>query len=200
MRLHHWLALLFILVVCTVVTESNASTFKPERLKSTRYTTQYDPWFEKYSKRHLPGYDWQWLKAICISESGLKPTAVSPVKAAGLCQFMPGTWKDVSRDLGLPASADVFNPELNIIAASYYMHKMQATWRAPRPIPDRKKLANASYNAGAGHLIKAQKRCGGVNLYDGIIACLPLITGHHSKETITYVKRIADVEKQLLFE
>lgn len=51
-------------------------------------------------------------------------------------------------------------------------------------------IAAASYNAGAGHLIKAQKLCGGGNLYRVIIPCLPQVTGHHSMETIGYVENI----------
>ena len=51
-------------------------------------------------------------------------------------------------------------------------------------------LAAASYNAGAGHLIKAQRLCDGRNLYREIIPCLPQVTGRHSAETIDYVQKI----------
>lgn len=64
------------------------------------------------------------------------------------------------------------------------------TWSSPRPNIDRLELAQASYNAGAGNIIKAQKECGGKVLYEDIIECLPQVTGHHSKETITYIKMI----------
>lgn len=55
---------------------------------------------------------------------------------------------------------------------------------------DRYMLAAASYNAGAGNLIRSQKSCGGPNRYREIVACLPRITGHHSKETKGYVRNI----------
>lgn len=55
---------------------------------------------------------------------------------------------------------------------------------------DRMMISMASYNAGAGHLIKAQRICGGGNLYKQIIPCLPQVTGRHSKETIDYVEQI----------
>lgn len=51
-------------------------------------------------------------------------------------------------------------------------------------------ISAASYNAGAGHLIKAQRLCGGGNLYRQIIPCLPQVTGKHSAETIDYVDKI----------
>lgn len=136
-----------------------------------------------------PGTDWRWLKAQCYQESRLNPMAVSPVGAAGLCQFMPGTWREVSGPLGL-RPGDTWIPEASIRAAGYYMGRLHNTWRAERPQMDRHMLAMASYNAGAGHLITAQRLCGGGNLYAEIIQCLPQVTGRHSDETINYVRQI----------
>ena len=136
----------------------------------------------------MPDKDWRLLKAQCFQESRFIEQAVSPVGAAGVCQFMPATWKDVERQLDL--KGNVFNPQLNIQFAAYYMNKQLKFWKSPRPEADRISLALASYNAGAGHLINAQRKCGGSNLYSEIIECLPDITGHHSKETIGYVKNI----------
>jgi len=48
----------------------------------------------------------------------------------------------------------------------------------------------ASYNAGMGNLLKAQKKVGGKLLYKEIIQGLPEVTGKHSKETIDYVQKI----------
>lgn len=131
------------------------------------------------------------MKAQCYQESRLIPLAKSPVGAYGLCQFMPGTAQDVGRVL--KADPEQFwLPEVSIRAAGYYMGRLTYNWKAPRPPLDRHKLALASYNAGAGHLIKAQKLCGGPRLYDEIIPCLPQVTGHHSKETIGYTKNIVE--------
>lgn len=129
------------------------------------------------------------LKAQCYQESRLNPLARSPVGAYGLCQFMPGTAKDVGRVLDSHPD-EFWLPEVSIRAAGYYMGKLNLSWKSPRPQADRYKLALASYNAGAGHLIKAQKLCGGVKLYDEIIECLPLVTGKHSRETIDYTVKI----------
>ena len=70
------------------------------------------------------------------------------------------------------------------------MGQLHRTWKAPRPAMDRMMISMASYNAGAGHLIRAQRICGGGNLYAQIIPCLPQVTGRHSKETIDYVENI----------
>jgi len=153
------------------------------------FPDKYDEYFESATEQFLPGVDPVWIKAQCYQESRLKADAVSPVGAQGLCQFMPGTWKDVSAAGIVPANA-VFNPEYSVHASAYYMANLQRFWSAKRPWIDRWRLSQASYNAGAGHLVKAQKLCGGGNLYKDIIACLPDVTGHHSRETITYVDRI----------
>jgi membrane-bound lytic murein transglycosylase F len=137
----------------------------------------------------MPAYDWRLWKAQLYQESLLNPDAVSPVGARGLAQFMPGTWAEVSRQLGY----EHLNPHMAepaIIAGAYYMARQLAIWKAPRPAADRYSLAAASYNAGAGNIIKAQQVCGGSNGYAEIISCLPEVTGHHSKETKTYVQRI----------
>lgn len=129
-------------------------------------------------------------KAQLYQESRLDPAAVSPVGAAGLAQFMPGTWREVARQLRLPAGASPHH-DIAIQAGAYYMARLRGQWSAPRPALDRHQLAEASYNAGLGHLLSAQRRCGGAALYADIIACLPAVTGRHSAETITYVARIA---------
>ena len=148
----------------------------------------YDDEF-KDAALFLPvGTDWRLLKAQCYQESRLNPLAESPVGAMGLCQFMPGTWRDAERS-GLDVN-NAWNPEQSILAAAWYMGKMNKFWSAPRSQMDRWMLAMASYNAGAGHLAKAQRLCGGPNAYGDIIECLPDVTGHHSVETIGYVKNI----------
>lgn len=132
---------------------------------------------------------WKMWKAQIYQESLLEPSAVSPVGARGLAQFMPDTWQQVAHELGY----EHLNPHMvepAIMAGAYYMLKLRRGWSSPRPAADRQKLAQASYNAGFGNLLKAQRRCNGAILYDDIIDCLPSITGRHSRETITYVKRI----------
>ena len=65
------------------------------------------------------------------------------------------------------------------------MGQMLASWSAPRPADDRLKLALASYNAGIGNLLKAQKKCGGCSDYAGIIRQLHEVTGPKNAEETT---------------
>lgn len=153
------------------------------------FPDRYDDDIKRAAKLYLPGYDWRLWKAQLYQESRLDPDAVSPVGAAGLAQFMPATWQEVASQLSL-GSTSPHAAKPAILAGAYYQGRMIATWKAPRPPPDRYSLAAASYNAGAGNLIRAQRLCGGLNGYAEIINCLPEVTGHHSKETITYVERI----------
>jgi len=151
---------------------------------------KYDYLIEREFSKQLPEYEWQWFKAQLYQESRFKPLAVSPVGAQGLGQIMPGTWRDIAGGLRLPAHATAFDPKFNVKASAYYMRKQVNIWTSPRPPLDRLFLGMASYNAGAGNIIKAQRHCGMPSLYRDIIECLPEITGHHSKETIGYVENI----------
>ena len=139
-------------------------------------------------KQRLPP---RWLKAQLIAESGLRPDAQSPVGAQGLGQIMPGTWADIARAHGW-IGASPFNVARNTLASAYYQRRMLSIWRARpgRTWRDRYSLALASYNAGAGNLIKAQRRAGGAVQYPPIAAALPEVTGRHATETTTYVRRI----------
>jgi soluble lytic murein transglycosylase-like protein len=148
----------------------------------------YDDEFRDAAMFLPVGTDWRLLKAQCYQESRLDPLAVSPVGAMGLCQFMPGTWSDMQRNH--PELTSAWIPEQSIRAAAYYMGQLNRFWSAPRPAMDRYMLALASYNAGAGHLVKAQRLAGGVNYYAPIVEELPRVTGRHSEETINYVENI----------
>lgn len=158
---------------------------------------KYDFWFRKYSHIYLPTVDWQLLKAQCFAESAFNERAISPVGALGICQFMPRTWEDVER--GLKINGDPFDAKLNIQFASYYMAKLRNNWTSKRPEKDRHNLAMASYNAGLGNILKAQKKCNMAVLYPDIIQCLPQVTGNHATETIQYVIKIRNYYHMLLF-
>ena len=147
----------------------------------------YDMEIKRLASVYIPEIDWRLLKAQLWQESRFKADAVSPVGAKGIGQFMPETWDEVCNELNYPAGADPFNTSLNIRAAAFYMRKRIKGWSSPRPDADRISLALASYNAGFGNLLKAQKLAGGVNDYKSIIKQLPAVTGKHSAETIGYV-------------
>ncbi|EMK3400832.1 transglycosylase SLT domain-containing protein [Vibrio parahaemolyticus] len=153
---------------------------------------------KKASRHYLPAVPWQLYKAQLIQESSLRPNAISPVGAEGLAQFMPGTWSDVSRELGMVGSPT--DAELAIPAGAYYMAKLRNIWKWPRPEEDRHNLALACYNAGCGNILKAQRLCGNPSNYEPIMACLPQVTGKHAKETLGYAPRIRRIYKRLVYE
>lgn len=128
-------------------------------------------------------------KAQLAAESAIDPSAVSPVGAAGLAQFMPATWREVTAAMGWQAVSP-FDVRYAIEGGAFYLARMIRFWTAPRPVEDRWRLGQASYNAGAGNILKAQRACGGPALYAAIVACLPQITGRHAAETLAYVPRI----------
>jgi len=153
--------------------------------------TKYDALIKAAQKKHLPGVDWRLLKAQLTQESGLNPRAVSPAGAQGIAQFMPNTWPEIRNELGYEKTSTAFDENLAIPAAAYYMSKLAHSWTAERPEADRYCLALASYNAGFGNLLKAQKYANGAVEYYPIIEQLHRVTGHkNSQETTEYIQKI----------
>lgn len=158
---------------------------------SGAWTTRYDPHFQKYSKRYFGAdFDWRWWKAQAIAESGLDSTARSYCGAQGLMQIMPGTWAGIAPKLGVTSPWLVKD---NIQAGIYYDARMWAIWKAPRPLEERIAFTLASYNAGPGHIIKAQRLVApgrSPNHWQPVADELHRVTGRHAKETRDYVQRI----------
>lgn len=178
MKLKQFITLVGLLVLPSLLGVQSASII----------SKKYDGAFKDASVLLPANTDWRLLKAQCYQESRLNPLAVSPVGAYGLCQFMPGTAKDMKKRH--PELTNFWLPEISIIAAARYMKQLNNYWSSERSQVDRYMLSLASYNAGAGHLTKAQKLCGMPVEYPRIVECLPEVTGHHSKETINYVENI----------
>lgn len=148
--------------------------------------TAHDEHFQAAAKRYMTGYHWHWLKAQSCQESLIKATAKSQVGAYGFMQFMPATWRDMQKQLKVPPLLQASARD-QIDAGAFYMGQLTASWAAKRTANDRLKLALASYNAGIGNLLKAQKKCDGCSDYAGIIRQLPAVTGDkNSRETIGY--------------
>jgi len=144
--------------------------------------------YRQNAERFIPEYDWRYIKAQSWQESRFDPLAVSPVGAAGLMQIMPKTGLELARQTG--AAGPLTSPALNALYGAFYMRRMLNIWHSPRPPLARLELAWASYNAGAGHILKAQKLANGAPLWDDISPQLVNVTGKHSRETLTYVSRI----------
>jgi soluble lytic murein transglycosylase-like protein len=158
---------------------------------------KYDDDIRSSIKRYWGDFpDWLYWKSQLYQESGFNPDARSQVGALGLAQFMPATWDQVMHQLGM-SGISARDAKYAIDAGAFYMANLRRTWSSPRPAMDRHKLAEASYNAGTGNLVKAQKMCGGKALYSDIAPCLPMVTGPSAQETLTYVTRIDQWREQL---
>ncbi|MCF0202245.1 MAG: lytic transglycosylase domain-containing protein [Bacteroidaceae bacterium] len=105
------------------------------------------------------------LKYLPVIESALNPKATSPVGAAGLWQFMPGTGKQY----GLTINSLV-DERRDPIKSSY---------AAARMLRDLYNVFNdwstviAAYNCGPGNVKKAMKRAGGTTDYWKLYPYLP---------------------------
>ena len=109
----------------------------------------YFPIFEYYLEKHgLPDE----LKYLSIIESGLKPTAISRVGAAGLWQFMPSTGRlfKLHQDFYIDERLD---PYKSTEAACIYLKSLYTRFKDWE-------LVLASYNAGPGKVRRAIRRSG----------------------------------------
>lgn len=98
---------------------------------------QFRALFERAGAAHNvdPGL----LAAVAKNESGFNPSAVSPVGAQGLMQFMPAT----AAQFGV----DPFNPESAVDGAARYLRQLMDDFGSVE-------LALAGYNAGPGNVRK----------------------------------------------
>lgn len=162
-------------------------------------STHLDESFREAGELHLPSVDWRWIKAQAFQESRFDPKAVSPAGAQGIMQIMPATWVDLvkqGRAFGSP-----FDAEDSIDAGVWYLSSLYNQWTAPRPAVDRLALAFASYNAGLGNILQAQRNAGGANSYNRIIKGLKAVTGpDNAHETTTYVERIFNYFTDLVLQ
>ncbi len=169
--------------------------------KRYRLVKKFDPLFKKYSKRYFgAGFDWHFFKAQAVAESRLMTEAKSHVGAIGIMQIMPKTFSEIKkRNKSVKGSS--MQPKWNISAGIYYDRQIWNLFKAKRPFQDRIDFMFASYNAGKGNIIKAQKiaKKKGLNenIWSSIEKTLPMITHQHSKETIGYIKKIKIIKEKL---
>lgn len=149
---------------------------------------ELDPIIKRSAETWLPGVDWRLWRAQIAAESAFNCNATSPVGAMGCAQIMPATMRDISKNSGIIGNP--YDPEIGINAGAFYMSRMRAIFKAPRPEKEKHNLSMASYNAGAGNIIKAQKLAGNPPNWQPVADVLHKVTGKHSKETIDYVYKI----------
>lgn len=109
----------------------------------------YDNAFRSYAGELT--WDWHLLVAMAYKESRFDSTAVSTKGAHGIMQLMPRT----AERLGVDSSHAV---EAHIGAAVRFVNKLDTLWRRAVPDPEQRlRFVLASYNAGPGHVIDAQR-------------------------------------------
>lgn len=158
-------------------------------------TDIYDDRIYQANETWLPGQDWIRYRALLYQESRLQPDALSPVGAEGIAQFMPGTWGDVTKAMGMGAVSPR-SASLAIEAGAFYLAGRMRFWTEPRPLLETRRLGEACYNAGCGNILSAQRVCraspchGDCRYWSEIEVHLPQVTGRHADETRQYVERI----------
>jgi membrane-bound lytic murein transglycosylase F len=109
--------------------------------------------YDGHFQEHAGAIAWEWelLAAMAYKESRFDSTVVSRMGAQGIMQIMPGT----ARGLGLSPEDDMGE---HVRAAAEYLSRLDMMWK--RQVPDRDqrlRFVLASYNAGPGHIIDAQR-------------------------------------------
>lgn len=190
-----------ILFILMIFFSFSFSSYIDKYKNNKKYDIYFMKEYNQYFYMYKSFFSWKIIKAQAIQESRLKLTATSYVGAKGLMQLMPFTYKELKDKLKLKGI--ITDAQTNIKMGVYYDYRMFKNWGSKRSLEDRYKLMFASYNSGLGHQLNAQKRCLLVrkefkihseildcNKYYNINGFLYQITGHHSKETTTYVERI----------
>jgi membrane-bound lytic murein transglycosylase F len=109
----------------------------------------FDEVFQRHA--HVARWGWELLAVMAYKESRFDTTVVSSKGAQGLMQIMPRT----GAKLGLDSTAVVSD---HIRAAARYIAKLDTMWmRAVTDREQRLRFVLASYNAGPGHIIDAQR-------------------------------------------
>lgn len=109
--------------------------------------------FDAYFREHARDLRWDW-ELLCVmawKESRFDSTVTSHMGAQGIMQLMPRT----SARLGLDSAAAMAD---HIRVAARYLSRLDTLWM--RAVPDREqrlRFVLASYNAGPGHVIDAQR-------------------------------------------
>ena len=159
----------------------------------------YDIYFKMYTPVFFgQRVDWRWFKAMAMAESALNPAAVSPVGAVGVMQLMPGTSAWIAKKFDIANSPKI--PHLNIKMGICYAKTCYDVWKA-ESLEEKIPFMCASYNAGPGNIIKAQKQAAARGLnpakWEDVSTCLAAVTGKHAAETLSYVRRITRYKEQL---
>jgi len=118
--------------------------------------------FDADFRAHAQGrlFDWRLLAAMAWKESRFDSTVTSHMGASGIMQMMPRT----AARFGIDTASAMGD---HVGAAARYLARLDTIWL--RAIPDRHerlRFVLASYNAGPGHIIDAQRLAARLGLDD----------------------------------
>jgi membrane-bound lytic murein transglycosylase F len=108
--------------------------------------------YDDIARRYAEQYelDWRLIVAQMYQESRFEPDRASWSGAKGLMQILPRT----ARELGV---SDVNDPESSVHGGVKYMRWLIDRYDPKLPLATRIRFALASYNAGRGHVLDAQR-------------------------------------------
>ena len=160
------------------------------RIKATE---EYDPLFQKYSKRYFgANVDWKLFKAQGMAESELNPTAKSWVGARGIMQLMPSTFDAISAKR--PEFKSITDPEWNIAAGIMHDRYLWRLYEKEIGEGERRHFMFAGYNAGEGTINRARGAALAARLdyarWSDIERVAPSVRRWRYRETLGYVKKI----------
>lgn len=189
------------LLVCLLLSCGFSQMASADAFSKYKSHEKYDKYFKKYSKHYFGvGFDWKIFKAQAIAESNLRHNVKSPVGAQGLMQIMPRTYSEIQRKNKL-IKGNATEPKFNIAAGIFYDKQLWKFWTTERDFAERLKFMFASYNAGAGNILKAQKKSKAkgneVILWQPVADSLNEVTGKHSTETVQYVEKIFIIHEDI---
>jgi membrane-bound lytic murein transglycosylase F len=161
---------------------------------------RYDDVFRKAAKRRFgPAFDWRLFKAQGMAESNIDPQARSPVGARGVMQLMPSTFREIQSTN--PEFTRIDDVESNIAAGVAYDRTLWLRWERDSIATDRLAFMFASYNAGRGTLLSAQRRAReqqlDPRLWTSIERIAPTVPRWRHAETLGYVRRIREFETMM---
>lgn len=153
----------------------------------------YDQFFRKYTKRYFGiGFDWRLFKAQAITESNLRPGAISPRGARGVMQVLPTTYREIQ--LKNPDIGDIGDPEWNIAAGIWYARQLWNAWREDADRGHQQSFMLGSYNAGRQTLLRAQRlareRLLNYREWPSIETVAPSVPRWAYRETLGYVVKV----------
>lgn len=119
--------------------------------KSKRHTiSPYDPIIKKYAEKY--NIDWRFVAAIMFQESKFQPGLVGLGGSYGLMQLMPATMENFGID-------ENSSEEEHIAVGAKYIYMISKSFDNITEIKEKFHFIAASYNAGRGHILDAQRLC-----------------------------------------